>query len=204
MDYSFLNENKIIPVVVLNSVDETVVKLDALRRGGINAAEITFRTDCAKDALSTAVKAFPDMLVGAGTVINETQCREAIAAGAKFIVSPGYSPEVAAVCKREDVPYVPGVVTPTEIIAAKADGFGILKFFPAEAYGGIKTLKALSAAFPDVKFVPTGGVEEDNLKNYLSQKFVIAAGGSFMMKGTPADIERISARATAIVKEIIG
>lgn len=203
MDYSFLNENKIIPVVVLNSVDETVVKLDALRRGGINAAEITFRTECAKDALSTAVKAFPDMLVGAGTVINETQCREAVAAGAKFIVSPGYSPEVAAVCKREDVPYVPGVVTPTEIIAAKADGFGILKFFPAEAYGGIKTLKALSAAFPDVKFVPTGGVEEDNLKNYLSQKFVIAAGGSFMMKGTPADIERISARATAIVKEII-
>ncbi len=204
MDYSFLNENKIIPVVVLNSVDETLVKLDALRRGGINAAEITFRTECAKDALSTAVKAFPDMLVGAGTVINETQCREAVAAGAKFIVSPGYSPEVAAVCKREDVPYVPGVVTPTEIIAAKTDGFGILKFFPAEAYGGIKTLKALSAAFPDVKFVPTGGVEEDNLKNYLSQKFVIAAGGSFMMKGTPADIERISARATAIVKEIIG
>ena len=126
MDFSFFNTNKVVPVVVLSSIDETIPKLSALKRGGINVAEITFRTSCAPDCLALAVKTFPDMLVGVGTIINREQCVKAIDLGAKFVVSPGFSKEVAEECISRDVPYIPGVITPTEVMMAKA--VNILRF----------------------------------------------------------------------------
>ena len=195
MDYSFLNEHKIVPVVVIKQLEDTLPTLDALFRGGIKVAEITFRTACAKDAIELAAKSRPDMLIGAGTVINAEQCEAAIAAGAKFVVSPVLSLDVLAVCNKYGVPYLAGVVTPTEIMLAKNNGLSVLKFFPAGAYGGVKTLKALSAAFPDIKFLPTGGVDAENAEEYLKQPFVAAIGGSWMMKGSYEDIERQSREA---------
>lgn len=202
MDCSFLKDNQIIPVVVFNCLDEVEGKLNALARGGINIAEITFRTDCAEDAIRLAVKKLPDMLVGAGTVINAEQCEKAIAAGAKFVVSPGLGEDVCQVCKNYGVPYLGGVATPSEIMRAKAMGLNTLKFFPAGASGGIEMLKAVSAAFIDVKFVPTGGVGEENMSDYLAQKFVSAIGGSWMMNGDNAQIERLSAKAVQRLKEM--
>lgn len=203
MDYSFLDSNKIVPVVVLNRVEDTEPTLNALKRGGINSAEITFRTACAAEAIAVASKVFPDMLIGAGTVINADQCERACDAGAKFIVSPGFSPSVLEVCERRGIPYLAGVVTPTEIMTAKAYGLNVLKFFPAGVYGGVKALKALSAVFPDVKFVPTGGVDEKNLAEFLSLPCVAAVGGSFMFKGSVDDIETKSRQAVEIAEELI-
>ncbi len=203
MDYTFFNTNKIVPVVVLGSVDETIPKLTALKKGGIEVAEITFRTECAPDCLALAVKTFPNMLVGVGTIINAEQCKKAIDLGAKFVVSPGFSKEVAELCISRDVPYIPGVITPTEVMMAKSVGLNVLKFFPAGDFGGVKTMKALSAAFPDVRFVPTGGVGESNMTEFLSQKFVLAVGGSWMMKGDVEDIENLSKRAVEIAKEYV-
>lgn len=202
MDFSFLEKNRIVPVVVLNRTEDTVPTLAALARGGINAAEITFRTACAAEAIALAVKQFPDMLVGAGTVINAEQCSKACDAGAKFVVSPGFSPDVMDVCAARGVPYLAGVVTPTEIMSAKAHGLDVLKFFPAGVYGGVKALKALSAVFPDVRFVPTGGVDEKNLAEFLSLPCVVAVGGSFMFKGTASDIEQKSREAVKIAEAI--
>jgi 2-dehydro-3-deoxyphosphogluconate aldolase/(4S)-4-hydroxy-2-oxoglutarate aldolase len=189
MDYSFLDNNKIVPVVVLNKLEDTIPTLQALKNGGIFVAEITYRTACAPEAICLAKTHFPDMIIGAGTVISKAQCVDAIKQGAAFIVSPGFSKIVSAVCKENNIPYIPGVVTPTEIIAAIDDGYNILKFFPAESYGGIKTLQSLSAAFPSVSFVPTGGIDEKNMQSYLAKSFVKAIGGSFMLKGTYKEIE---------------
>jgi len=174
---------QVIPVVVINDANDTVKTLSALREGGINCAEITFRTACAKEAIEIAVKNFPDMYIGAGTVINRQQAEEAVRLGVKFLVSPGFSDEVAEYAKEKGVTYYPGVVTPTEIMHALSYGFEIVKFFPAGVYGGLKALKALSAAFPQVKFIPTGGVDLSNLKEFLDFDKVFAVGGSFMMKG---------------------
>ena len=195
MDYAFLNENKIVTVVVIKNVQDTLPTLEALSKGGVKVAEITFRTACAKEAIELASKSCKDMLIGAGTVINAQQCEEAIGAGARFVVSPGFSADVLAVCNKYGITYLPGVVTPTEIMLAKSYGLTVLKFFPAGAYGGVKTLKALSAAFPDVKFLPTGGVDVNNADEYLAQPFVAAIGGSWMMKGNCEDIERLSKEA---------
>ena len=129
-----------------------------------------------------AVEKFPDMNVGAGTVINGRQCVEALNAGAKFIVSPGLSVEVAEICKANDVPYYPGCVTPTEIMQALDLGITTVKFFPANVYGGLKALKALSAPFPQVKFIPTGGVNKENLDEFLAFDKVAAVGGSFFVE----------------------
>ena len=168
MDYSFLNDNKIVPVVVFNTVDEALPKLAALSKGGIKVAEITFRTACAEQCIALASKECKDMLIGAGTVINADQCEKAINAGAKFIVSPGFSKAVYEVCAKHNIPFLPGIATPTDIIAARECGLEILKFFPAGAFGGVKMLKALSAPFPNVKFLPTGGVDASNMKEYFS------------------------------------
>ena len=137
--------DKLIPVVVIKELSETDKILTALKKSGINCAEITFRTACAAEAIEYACKNYPDMSIGAGTVINEEQCEQAIQAGAKFIVSPGLSEKVALVCKKHNVPYYPGCVTPTEIIQALDLGINIVKFFPANIYGGLQALKALSA-----------------------------------------------------------
>lgn len=200
MDCSFLESNRVVPVVVLKKTEDTVPTLSALRRGGIFAAEITFRTACAAEAIALAVGEFPDMLIGAGTVIDADQCERAYAAGAKFIVSPGFSSAVAEVCDKYGLPYLAGVVTPTEIMAAKACGLTVLKFFPAGVYGGVKALKALSAAFPDIKFVPTGGVDEKNLAEFLALPCVAAVGGSFMFKEGVDGIERLSRLAAEIAE----
>jgi 2-dehydro-3-deoxyphosphogluconate aldolase/(4S)-4-hydroxy-2-oxoglutarate aldolase len=202
MDYSFLDNNKIVPVVVLNKLEDTIPTLSALENGGIKIAEITFRTLCAPDAISLAKEKFPSMIIGAGTIVNETQCVKAIHMGAKFIVSPGFSKKVGKVCVDYNIPYIPGAVTPTEIMAALDDGFNILKFFPAQSYGGIKTLRALSAAFPSVRFVPTGGVDENNLQTFLALPFVIAIGGSFMLKGSYEKMETNSKLAVKLTEEI--
>lgn len=170
--------DKRIPVVTLKSVEETTPVLKALRAYGINCAEITFRTSCAEEAIKAAVREFPDMNIGAGTVINGEQCRRALAAGAKFIVSPGLSEEVAGICREAGVPYYPGCVTPTEIMKAISLGLTILKFFPADVYGGLRALKALSAPFPQVKFIPTGGINKDNIDEYLAWDKIYAVGGS--------------------------
>ncbi len=174
---------QVIPVVVINDEKETIEILSKLREGGINCAEITFRTACAKEAIAIGTKAFEDMNIGAGTVINAEQAKSAVQAGAKFIVSPGFSDEVARYCTDENIPYYPGCVTPSEIMRALSYGLNVVKFFPAGVYGGLKAMKALSAPFPQVRFIPTGGVDLGNLKEYLDFDKVYAVGGSFMMKG---------------------
>lgn len=174
--------DKCIPVVVIKRLEDTVTILTALKNYGINCAEITFRTECAKDAIALACEKFPDMNIGAGTVINAEQCLDALNAGAKFIVSPGLSVAVAELCKANDVPYYPGCVTPTEIMQALDLGITTVKFFPANVYGGLKALKALSAPFPQVKFIPTGGVNRDNLDEFLAFDKVAAVGGSFFVE----------------------
>ena len=173
---------KYIPVVVIKELSETDKILSALKADGINCAEITFRTACAKEAIEYAVKNYPDMSIGAGTVINAEQCRAALKAGAKFIVSPGLSVSVAEVCRENGVPYYPGCVTPTEIMQALELGITTVKFFPANIYGGLKALKALSAPFPQVRFIPTGGVDRGNIDEFLAFDKVIAIGGSFFVK----------------------
>ena len=173
---------KFIPVVVIKEMSETDKILTALKKSGINCAEITFRTACAAEAIAYAVKNYPDMEIGAGTVINADQCKAALEAGATFIVSPGLSPAVAEICVERNIPYYPGCVTPTEIMAALEFGITTVKFFPANVYGGLKALKALSAPFPQVKFIPTGGVDRSNIDEFLAFDKVAAIGGSFFVK----------------------
>lgn len=173
---------KFIPVVVIKELSETDKILTALKNVGINCAEITFRTACAADAIAYAVANYPDMEIGAGTVINAAQCEAALAAGATFIVSPGLSPAVAEICNAQNIPYYPGCVTPTEIMAALELGITTVKFFPANVYGGLKALKALSAPFPQVMFIPTGGVDRSNIDEFLAFDKVAAIGGSFFVK----------------------
>lgn len=174
--------NRIIPVVTLKSMGERTSVLNALKNNNINCAEICFRTDCAEQAITLAVKEFPDMNIGAGTVINKAQAIKAIKAGAKFIVSPGLSEDVAKVCKKKNIPYYPGCVTPTEIMQALELGLTVVKFFPSNVYGGLKTMKALSAPFPQVKFIPTGGVDSSNIDEYLAWDKIYAVGGSSFVK----------------------
>ena len=179
--------DKVIPVVVIKDVKDTVPTLKALKDGGINCAEITFRTACAAEAIAIGVKEFPDMNIGAGTVINLEQAQKAVDSGAKFLVSPGLSAEVAKFASAKNIPYFPGCVTPTEIMQAVKLGISVVKFFPANVYGGLKAIKALSGPFPQVKFIPTGGVDLDNLSEFLSFDKIYAVGGSFMMKGDVAE-----------------
>lgn len=171
-----------IPVVVIKEIGETEKILNALKNYGIHCAEITFRTVCAEEAIRLACKYFPEMEIGAGTVINAEQCERALAAGAKFIVSPGLSEGVAAVCKKSGVPYYPGCVTPTEIMQALELGITTVKFFPANIYGGLKAMKALAAPFPQIKFIPTGGVNNNNLDEFLAWDKIAAVGGSFFVE----------------------
>ena len=173
---------KCIPVVVIKEIGETDKILTALKNNGINCAEITFRTACAKEAIEYAVRNYPEMSIGAGTVINAKQCEDALEAGAQFIVSPGLSVSVANICNERNIPYYPGCVTPTEIMQALELGITTVKFFPANVYGGLKALKALSAPFPQVKFIPTGGVDRSNIDEFLAFDKIVAIGGSFFVK----------------------
>ena len=178
-----VTDYKFIPVVVINDISETEHILGELCKGGLPCAEITFRTDCAAEAIKLGRKLFPDMCIGAGTVINLEQCKCALEAGAEFIVSPGLSEEVAIHCVSNGIAYFPGCVTPTEIMKAISLGIKTVKFFPAGVYGGLKAIKALSAPFPQIKFIPTGGVDMNNIDEFLAFDKIQAIGGSFIMKG---------------------
>ena len=174
---------RVLPVVVIKELEDTIPTLRALMEGGVPAAEITFRTACAAEAIALGVKEFPEMHIGAGTVINGEQAHKAIDAGASFIVSPGLSVEVAEICKAANIPYFPGCATPTEIMQAISLGITTVKFFPANVYGGLSAIKALSGPFPQVSFLPTGGVDLSNIREFLAFEKIVAVGGSFMMKG---------------------
>jgi 2-dehydro-3-deoxyphosphogluconate aldolase/(4S)-4-hydroxy-2-oxoglutarate aldolase len=176
-------ETKLVPVVVFKDLSEVEPTLSGLRSGGVNIAEICFRTEVTAKCLQKAIELYPDMLIGAGTIISADQALEAINLGAKFIVSPGLSASVANVCKEHNIPYIPGVVTPSEIIAALDLGLTYLKFFPAGVFGGLKAIKALASAFPQIKIMPTGGVDNSNLGEFIKEKSIFAIGGSWLTKG---------------------
>ena len=175
-----LHRAVIVPVVVLEDAKDAVQTANALISGGVDVMEITFRTAAAPDAIRAVAENCPDMLVGAGTVINLEQCRQAVECGAKFIVSPGFDPEVVAWCVDNGVTVCPGCATPTEIMAAMKFGLKVVKFFPANIYGGLNALKALSAPFPGVQFIPTGGVNAKNIAEFVQAPFVFAVGGSWV------------------------
>ncbi len=175
-----LRNSVVVPVVVLDSEKDAVPTAEALLAGGVDVMEITFRTACAPDAIEAVAKACPDMLVGAGTVLTLEQCKLAVKKGAKFIVSPGFDAEVVAWCVENGIAVTPGCVTPTEIMAALKLGLKVVKFFPANVYGGLNAMKNLSAPFGGVKFLPTGGVNTANIKEYYSAPFIHAVGGSWV------------------------
>lgn len=175
-----LYQAAVVPVVVLDDVQNAVPTAMALLAGGVDVMEITFRTAAAADSIAAVAKECPDMLVGAGTVITLEQCKQAVACGAKFIVSPGYSEEVVSWCVENGVAVTPGCVTPTEIMAAMAHGLKVVKFFPANVYGGLGAMKALSGPFGGIRFIPTGGVSDKNLGEYITAPFIHAVGGSWL------------------------
>jgi len=197
----------IVPVVKLNDVNKALPLCKALIEGGINVAEITFRTECAEDVIKMISSNCPDMIVGAGTVINVEQAERAINAGASFIVSPGLSVDVVRYCKQRNIAVIPGCITPSEIMQAINEGLEVVKFFPAKEFGGLATMKALSAPFANIKFMPTGGVSLDNLKEFISAKFIVACGGTYMVKENLIneenyeEITRLSKLSIEIIKE---
>ncbi|MDR2752685.1 MAG: bifunctional 4-hydroxy-2-oxoglutarate aldolase/2-dehydro-3-deoxy-phosphogluconate aldolase [Oscillospiraceae bacterium] len=171
---------RIVPVVAIERAADAPALARALLAGGVGVAEITFRTAAAAEAIARIAKEVPDMLVGAGTVRSTEQVRQAVAAGAQFVVAPAFSPAVCAFCAQGEVPVFPGCATPTEMEAAIALGLTHLKFFPAEQAGGAAYLKAMASVFPEVKFMPTGGISAKNLREYLDLPNVLACGGSWM------------------------
>ncbi|MDD6004149.1 MAG: bifunctional 4-hydroxy-2-oxoglutarate aldolase/2-dehydro-3-deoxy-phosphogluconate aldolase, partial [Firmicutes bacterium] len=173
----------VIPVVVLENAEDAKPLAEALVKGGLPVAEVTFRTAAAKESIRIMSENYPEMLVGAGTVLSVSQVDEAVEAGAKFIVTPGFDEEVVDYCLSKDIPVFPGVITPTEVTMAVKKGLKVVKFFPASQFGGLKTIKALSAPFGMVKFMPTGGIDASNLSEYLSSDKIVACGGSWMVKG---------------------
>lgn len=175
-----LSQCGVVPVVVIENAKDAVPTAKAMVAGGIDVMEITFRTAAAPDAIKAVAENCPDMLVGAGTVISLEQCKKAVECGAKFIVAPGFDPEVVEWCVKNHIPVTPGCVTPTEIMAAMKLGLNVVKFFPADVYGGLKAMKALSGPFGGIKFIPTGGVNAQNLGEYLGAPYIHAVGGSWV------------------------
>lgn len=170
----------VVPVVVLEKAEDAVPTAKAMLAGGVDTMEITFRTACAPEAIKAVAENCPEVLVGAGTVINLEQCKLAVKMGAKFIVSPGYSEEIVSWCVEHGIPVTPGCVTPTEIMAAVNHGLKVIKFFPANVYGGLNAMKNLSAPFVGIRFLPTGGVNTANIKEYIDAPYVHAVGGSWV------------------------
>ena len=179
-----LKHFSLVPVVAINNSSDAEGLAEALISGGLPLAEITFRTEAAENSIRTITAHFPEMSVAAGTVLSSDQADRAIDAGASLIVSPGLNPTVVEHCLNRGYPVVPGIVTPSEIELALSFGLKYLKFFPAEASGGIRMIKALSAPYSDVRFMPTGGIGPENLADYLSNEKGFACGGSWMVKGT--------------------
>ena len=173
----------VVPVVVLNDAKDAAPLAKALVEGGLPCAEVTFRTEAAEECIRIMANEFPEMFVGAGTVLTIDQVDRAVNAGAKFIVSPGFDPEIVDYCLSKDIPVYPGCITPSEVAQAVKRGLKVIKFFPAEQFGGVSTIKALAAPYTGVKFMPTGGVSAKNLESYLSFDRIVACGGSWMVKG---------------------
>ena len=177
------HEVGVVPVVVLEDVKDAVPLAQALVEGGLPCAEVTFRTAAAEESIRVMTTEYPDMFVGAGTVLTIEQVDRAVAAGAKFIVSPGFDPEIVDYCLEKEIPVFPGCITPSEVAQAVKRGLKVVKFFPAEQFGGVATIKAMAAPYVGLKFMPTGGVSAKNLESYLSCDKIIACGGSWMVKG---------------------
>lgn len=172
----------IVPVIKLENAEDAVPLCNALLDGGINIAEITFRTEAAADSIRNVSESMPDVFVGAGTVTSVDLAQKAIDAGAKFIISPGFNPRVVEYCQEKEMPIFPGVSSPSDIENALNYGLKVLKFFPAEANGGLKALKAMSAPYSMIRFMPTGGIDASNLLDYLKFDKIIACGGSWMVR----------------------
>ena len=202
-----LEQLALIPVIKIADAAKTLPLCDALVAGGLPCAEITFRTAAAPEAIRLAASR-GDMEVGAGTVLSVEQVKQAVDAGATYIISPGFDPEVVEYCVKHQILITPGVATPTDIQAALRFGLEVVKFFPAEAFGGLKTLKAISAPFGQMRFIPTGGINEKNLLEYLAFKKVVACGGSWMVKdeaissGRFGEIEALTRDAVQLVRSI--
>ena len=203
-----MKKSGVIPVVVLDDTAQALPTANALLAGGVSVMDITFRTAAAASSIKAVSESCPEMLVGAGTVVTLEQCKQALECGAKFIVSPGFDPEVVSWCVERNIPITPGCVTPTEIMTAMKLGLNVVKFFPAGVYGGLKAMKALAAPFGGVKFIPTGGVDAKNLKEYLEAPFVHAVGGSWLCPkkeiaaGNFDAVTALCREASEIVKEV--
>ena len=197
----------VVPVVVLEDAKDAKPLAKALVEGGLPCAEVTFRTAAAEESIRLMTEAYPDMLVGAGTVLTIDQVNRAVNAGAKFIVSPGFDPEIVDYCLNRGIPVFPGCVTATEVAMAVKRGMKVVKFFPAETSGGVAAIKALAAPYTDISFMPTGGVNEKNLLDYLSFNKIICCGGSWMVPGDAVkakDWDRIRALTSSAVQLMLG
>lgn len=197
-----IEDIKIVPVVVLNDAENAKPLAKALCEGGLPCAEVTFRTGAAEESIRIMHEAYPEMMVGAGTVLTTEQVERAVSAGASFIVSPGFDPEIVDYCIEKSIPVFPGCITPSEIAQAVKRGLKVVKFFPAEQFGGVDTIKALAAPYVGLKFMPTGGINAGNIKDYLECKSIIACGGSWMVKGNiieAKEFERIKEMTTTAV-----
>ena len=198
----------VVPVVVLEDAKDAASLAKALVEGGLPCAEVTFRTAAAEESIKLMTAEYPDMFVGAGTVLTIDQVDRAVAAGAKFIVSPGFDPEIVDYCLEKEIPVVPGCITPSEVAQAVKRGLKVVKFFPAEQFGGVATIKAMAAPYVGLKFMPTGGVNAKNLESYLGCDKIIACGGSWMVKGDLVkagkfdEIKDLTAEAVKLVAEI--
>lgn len=196
--YDAIGKAGIIPVIKLERVEDAVPLARALLEGGIPVAEVTFRTEAAAAGIAAIRRELPQMLVGAGTVLTTEQAAAAIGSGAQFVVAPGSNGRVIEGVLSAGIPMIPGVATPSEIEAALERGLRVLKLFPAEVLGGIAMLKALSGPYPQVRFVPTGGISASNLKSYLQQKNVLAVGGSWMVQSDLDEVRRLCQEAYRI------
>ena len=196
----------IVPVVVFSDVKEAAPLGECLLQGGLPAAEVTFRTDAAEESIRILSRNYPDLFVGAGTVLTIDQVDRAVAAGAKFIVSPGLNPKVVKYCVEKNIPITPGVQTPSEIEQALEFGLDVVKFFPAEPAGGLKMIKALAGPYVNLKFIPTGGISTKNAPEYLAYDKILAVGGSWVASkdlinaGKFDEIAKITKESVAMVK----
>ena len=177
-----ISENRLVPVIKIDRVEDAVPLCRTLKEGGLPVAEITFRTEAAEESIRRVYNAYPDILLGAGTVLTVDQVKRAVDAGAAYIISPGFNRKVVEYCVEKNIAVTPGAVTPTEVQYLIEYGLEVVKFFPAEQAGGINMIKALAAPFPQMKFMPTGGISAKNILDYLAFKKVIACGGSWMVK----------------------
>lgn len=205
-----IGEIGIVPVVVLNDVKDAEPLAQALCDGGLPCAEVTFRTDAAEGSIRRMTKSFPDMLVGAGTVLTIDQVDRAVAAGAKFIVSPGLNPKIVKYCNEKGVLIIPGCANPSDVEQAIENGLSVVKFFPAEQAGGLNYIKAIAAPYTGLKFMPTGGINPKNVRSYLAYDKILACGGSWMVKGDLVQagefdkVRELVKEAVEIVKESRG